>query len=63
MERTGCRPFAALLRVALTLIFLAAFSVPAGSHAREAGNCGGVDVWYATIADLTLVVDPRGAWS
>ena len=57
MEKTGCRPFVVLLRVALTLIFVASFAVPASSHVQAAGNCGGVDTWYAAIADLKQQVE------
>ena len=57
MEITGCRPFAVLSRVALTLIFVATFAAPVASHARAASNCGGVDAWYGAVADLKQQVE------
>lgn len=57
MKKTGCRPFAVFWRAALMLIVLAVCALPKVSPAQAAGNCDGVGVWYAAVADVKQQVD------
>ena len=52
MERTGCRPFGALLRVALTFIFLAVVLDAGGVTRAGSRKLRWRRRWYAAVADL-----------